>query len=744
MSARYEGEVYYNHDEILHIKSFQNKNGTPCKQDERTRFAYLVVSKDEARQLAGSLKDNKAVVDAAKAKYAAILKQAIEAEDANYVQVNKNIRNVNLKQENKLVHLFNAPAYNVTSKANALKSKSFKDAAKNLEKSEAISGEKINVTYLHKDKKECDAYINEENRAFSRTNVNQAQQEAYALVSLPYVYNYILKNSKEIVDIDFRLSLYENEVSVSLMPKLQVEFGVFFDGTNNNMYNIDFFQDFKKYVKKQIDFIREIKKTSDNENEDLFAKAFLEHPSEKNETIMNLLRNEVIADMRYFEERSLVGTKNKYHIYSDSATKDSDKLFLLFVEVYQTHNGIEDGFFEGIGDYFNNLSGLDRGTLVDEKKLDAFIGEYLVKEVLPDSVEDSSYTNGYTNIKRLYEHYEGADRLSRTKADIQNVKSYKLYASGSGTIDPVDNMALDNDSLFGLGLGTGKAGVKAHIIYSCEKIAEQLREQKTTHVDELVLDVFGFSRGATEARHFACTLMKDFALLKQDGYLEYALDTDEEGKNAFSPFYEEENGLYTYINDQPYFNPLIKGAAGAYRKGEEDKEDAEMVINEKYHDKPEISIKSLAFRHANIGDTVTHYGFMQSNDSKDLNIHFDKEKIGSVYHIMAMDEYRYNFEAHSIFDAPYSGVHKVEGNFKEFIVPGAHADVGGGYQNSPAEELILYPVGTDLDKLKTWNKRYQWIAKDYYDDFEVSSIGEKAKEGGYLVKKENHTSHRHG
>ena len=742
MSLRCEGEVHYNSDEMLHTKTFQNVNGTLCKHDERTRFAYLVVNKEEARKLLGSLKDDKALVNAIKNKYEKTLKIAIESEDKTYVQVNKRVRNISRKQDGKLVHIFNAPAYNVSSKEKALKAKRFQDASLNLEEKEKKSEGKVNITYLHKNRDECHGHIEEENRSFegNTQGLKQDKKEAYAIISMPYVYNYIYKTQKEeVTEADFKLTLYANEVSVSLMPKLQVEFGIFFDGTNNNMYNIDFFQDFKKYIKKQIDFIREYQEIGLDLKKNKFAREFLEHPTaEKSKTIMEFLRNEIVTDMRYFEPESLKTTQNKYDMHSDSATKDTDKLFNLFVEVHQTHHGVDESVWERFGDYFKNLSGLNTEILDDEEKLDKFIGEYLVKEVLPASASDSSYTNSYTNIKRLYEHYEGADRLSRNDKHEKDLKSFRLYASGSGTIDPVDNKALDTDSIFGLGLGTGEAGVKAHIIYSCEKIAQQLRDEKITHIDELVLDVFGFSRGATQARHFICTMMNDFNLLNQEGYLDYALDTDVKGKNAFSPFYEEENGLYTYINNKPYFNPLCKGVEGAYKAHEQNDQDAQLVEN-KFHSQVEIDIRSVSFRHANIGDTVTHYGLKQSNDWKDLNINFDENKIGSVFHIMAMDEFRYNFEAYSIFEVEYDGVvnKNTKGNFKEFLVPGAHADVGGGYEESPSEELILYPYGTTDVELKAWNKSYQWIDKDKYTLFEKDYISDKREAGGYSIASSN-------
>ena len=39
------------------------------------------------------------------------------------------------------------------------------------------------------------------------------------------------------------------------MPKVLVEYGVFFDGTKNSMYNVDFNLDFHKYLKDQTEIV---------------------------------------------------------------------------------------------------------------------------------------------------------------------------------------------------------------------------------------------------------------------------------------------------------------------------------------------------------------------------------------------------------------------------------------------------------------------------------------------------------
>ncbi len=82
--------------------------------------------------------------------------------------------------------------------------------------------------------------------------------------------------------------------------------------------------------------------------------------------------------------------------------------------------------------------------------------------------------------------------------------------------------------------------------------------------------------------------------------------------------------------------------------------------------------------------------------------------------MMAEDEYRYNFDAYSIFKTSYNNHYKVNnsGNLYECILPGAHADVGGGY-NEESELIYLGKSNSDLkvikNRIEVWNKKFTWL-----------------------------------
>ncbi|MBL1274223.1 MAG: hypothetical protein COB25_017415 [Oceanospirillales bacterium] len=60
-----------------------------------------------------------------------------------------------------------------------------------------------------------------------------------------------------------------------------------------------------------------------------------------------------------------------------------------------------------------------------------------------------------------------------------------------------------------MGLGLGEQGILKKIDEGCSYFLFQLKRNVTDRIDELVLDVFGFSRGAATARHFISREVND-------------------------------------------------------------------------------------------------------------------------------------------------------------------------------------------------------------------------------------------
>ncbi len=243
------------------------------------------------------------------------------------------------------------------------------------------------------------------------------------------------------------------------MPEVKVEYGVFFDGTKNNMYNVDFYRNYKKFLEKPCEDIinskgMEPRPSSNLEDYKTIQEYIAAEPNPgKNQTIMVMLQKQILSHgVRYFDKKSNETKKNNK--YDDS--------------IFWWQTKISD-HAEKVFDYLLDVKNEEKDTLGSHSGQNKF----LYKEILPNDEGEGSYTNGETNISRLYKLYNGDDL--KTKTDLAPVTRFKVYASGSGTNDVFEKENYDSDSIVGLGLGVGDTGVKAHIIYTCTKMVEQLR-----------------------------------------------------------------------------------------------------------------------------------------------------------------------------------------------------------------------------------------------------------------------------
>lgn len=700
---RGSSNVYYHDKEFMHVvRFFYDKDKNPAAQDTRTRWAFLVVGRDEMGDafLHDKDKTNEGRIIEIKDTYLSKLENCIkEKDEPAFTLDSTKISEVGEYAKEfykKLIIRKSTPAKQGSALKSLLKGFGFFDEAsvvKSEEKSKAHFG------YLKLDGEKCNSYLHQEN----------PNDEAYAVVAVPYVYN---KKGK-VYDV---LVLSEH-ASVSLMPKVLIEYGVFFDGTKNSMYNVDFNLDFHKYLSGQEDIVLDTNAFMDpidpSQKDTLAAygspAAYIREVDKPEKSkVINAIRDEIQEQVRYFQTASQDKindnvTKYKAH-FQDRASKHADKVFDFLMDIKS-----------GKLDKDSKEAVEDKIILPEDKEeyKETLIKKYIYDEILPDG-EGSSFVNGYTNIKRLFEHYKGYDPLNTKESEPRKyTKSrFKVYASGDGCIDPYEGGKLKSDSAIGLGLAFGQTGVLAHIVYTCDKIAQNLRQKKHTVVDELVLDVFGFSRGAAEARHFVSSIMKEYDVSTSDVTRDYTLNTQDKSKNIFAPFYPKGKGVYTIIDNRPYFNPLCTDIDKVFIEKGTGKRKRKVTVYNPYFEgrgTSKLSINSVSFRFIGIYDTVPHYGIVQGNDTKDLNLDFEESKLGRLVHLTAEDEYRKNFAMTHI---NASAANKFLGNekMKEIALPGAHADVGGGYMNK--EDSPRYIADSDEERLKRWNKKYAWISDE--------------------------------
>ncbi|MBB1149626.1 MULTISPECIES: DUF2235 domain-containing protein [unclassified Myroides] len=137
-----------------------------------------------------------------------------------------------------------------------------------------------------------------------------------------------------------------------------------------------------------------------------------------------------------------------------------------------------------------------------------------------------------------------------------------------------------------------------------------------------------------------------------------------------------------------------------------------------------LEYPNIRIRFLGIFDTVVSLIF----DSP--KIHYTTEelaKIDQILHLTAINEARYYFPLTSIFvEQDNSELVNIKNNvatanIKEIFVPGAHADVGGGY-TAGAERLVLNLNKASSDSLLTDWQRMQNTVKDHFENDVQNSI----------------------
>ncbi|PHO13989.1 hypothetical protein, partial [Malaciobacter marinus] len=165
-------------------------------------------------------------------------------------------------------------------------------------------------------------------------------EQAYIVLSMPYVYN--IKDDSKTKELE--LMSYEDKIIASFMPELIVEYGVFFDGTNNNIYNIDFYKNFKKFLKEPAkdiedglngnDELEDREKLKDRKQgtieEYILSIDNPEFTKKTKKMIINQMNN---ASIRYFDSKLVLKLDHDEIITTKKAEKDSKKVFDYLLDV---------------------------------------------------------------------------------------------------------------------------------------------------------------------------------------------------------------------------------------------------------------------------------------------------------------------------------------------------------------------------------------------------------------------------
>jgi uncharacterized protein (DUF2235 family) len=163
----------------------------------------------------------------------------------------------------------------------------------------------------------------------------------------------------------------------------------------------------------------------------------------------------------------------------------------------------------------------------------------------------------------------------------------------------------------------GERGILAKIESAVEELSSDLSDLLTDQMDELILDIFGFSRGAATARHFV--------------------------------------------------NEVQDGASGA--------------LGQAFQKLGIAWPKAVTIRFLGLFDTVTAVVDLRNGDfsahnadNGEIRVDITADAVQRAVHLTARDEWRYNFPLNSL-RGPGG---RLPDHFDEWVLPGAHSDIGGG------------------------------------------------------------------
>lgn len=253
--------------------------------------------------------------------------------------------------------------------------------------------------------------------------------------------------------------------------------------------------------------------------------------------------------------------------------------------------------------------------------------------------DDDSYINDFSNVARGYDAIDPTATFQKA-----------IYIEGIGTHDE------KSDDVFpDVAIGMGSRGVVAKVVKACVNAPGMLLQYNDKEIDILKVNVYGFSRGATAARHFLHISNSPAIVYNQlpDNKVQIAAPGSYEGM-------EDKNNILTVSN-----NPLLE-QHGYF---------AACLLNDNF------KIKKIEINFVGLYDTVASHGFYHGNDSKDLHLNAVK-KARFVLQLSSDDEYRENFDLTNIDSAGLHGL--------ELTLPGVHSDIGGSYVNNSKEISVLY------------------------------------------------------
>lgn len=132
---------------------------------------------------------------------------------------------------------------------------------------------------------------------------------------------------------------------------------------------------------------------------------------------------------------------------------------------------------------------------------------------------DDEFNEEFSNVKKLFDvypkqQYDKKNYKGNTSAYVRGVGSrkdtFKQDPSQKDRKKYDPNKEYKEDFLTGGAMGTGGFARINHMVYELQKAIEEFKEKIKFYPKTIALDVFGFSRGAIQARHYVNVIKQGF------------------------------------------------------------------------------------------------------------------------------------------------------------------------------------------------------------------------------------------
>lgn len=412
--------------------------------------------------------------------------------------------------------------------------------------------------------------------------------------------------------------------------EVTIYFGIFFDGTNNHRLQVmlgkmyrskSALTKFKKWVNKHnispknVYAARRLAKDaglSDKQIEDLFPEVNANDFSVDDATdIIEDCQNQISV----LDESIASGFAHDSSVVFRNSLQEELNMIKEFKDAKK-----QDFFGEG---KWNEIDPKEYGKWNETAIINPKVKEYKQSTLLGFGQQDVQ-TNDYTNIALLETLYQAKNELGPEEY------AYRIYVEGCGT----DRDITEGESIIGKATGKwSKTGVVQKVTDAINAIKLKLVHFSNAKKVSIKYHIFGFSRGAAEARILANILSKN--------------TTTKELVNTITKCKIKSGENVKLIDNQDTVKIQFVGLF-----------DTVSSIGISLG----IDYKLLKFKlKDDYKNNIKEFG---------LNVLANTDDVDKIFHICAMDEYRSNFAL-----TPVPKCNKL----LEIYLPGDHSDIGGGH-----------------------------------------------------------------